>query len=205
MVKLKTYKILSTLLLYPQEECKLHINEVNNILLEECILKKDSIEKLSFFINYVNNNTLLSLQENYVSLFDRQKQFSLYLFEHIHGDSRDRGMAMVDLKNLYKKSGFDISLSKELPDYIPLFLEYLSILDKENSSILLGEIINIIAILCARLELIKNPYFYIFLSIESLSVIKSDNHIVRKALSKSKIDEKSNGFIDKNWEDTSVF
>ena len=67
----------------------------------------------------------MALQEQYVATFDRGRALSLHLFEHIHGESRDRGQAMVNLLEVYRKHGFELN-ARELPDYIPLFLEYLA-------------------------------------------------------------------------------
>lgn len=200
MIKIKTYKVFSTLLLYPDYDFKYNSNLASNILLEESVLNIECINMIVSFIEYINKNDLLFLQEEYVSLFDRQKQFSLYLFEHIHGDSRDRGMAMIDLKNLYKASNFDIPLGGELPDYIPVFLEYLSVLPLNKSAILLGEVINIIAILRSRLKLINNIYSNLFFALESLSAVKSDNDIVEKAVVNN-----SFSFSDKDLDDTKIF
>jgi nitrate reductase delta subunit len=188
------------MLLYPNEEFKYNIDVVDKILFEEALLKSEYINMVLNFVDYINNNSLLFLQEEYVSLFDRQKQFSLYLFEHIHGDSRDRGMAMIDLKNLYKASDFDLPLGGELPDYIPVFLEYLSILSLNKASVLLGEVINIIAIIGYRLKTINNVYYNLFSALESLSSIKSDNSVVEKS-----IINKSFNFNNGDSEDTRIF
>lgn len=200
MIKIKTYKIFSTLLLYPDSELKNNIDLVLDILIKEAVLKTEYIEIVKLFIEYIKNNDLLFLQEEYVSLFDRQKNFSLYLFEHIHGDSRDRGMAMIDLKNLYKTSNFDIPLGGELPDYLPVFLEYLSVLSLDKSSLLLGEVINIIAILRYRLNLINNIYYKLFYALESLSAIKSDNSIIEKSNSCNNFN-----LNNKDFDDTKIF
>lgn len=201
MIKLRTYKIFSTLLLYPTEELKEYIFVVEDILRKESILDSFYIEKLMTFCKYIESTDLILLQECYVSLFDRQRHLSLYLFEHIHGDSRDRGMAMVDLKNLYRASDFDILSGYELPDYIPVFLEYLSILSVDKAAVLLGEIINIIAIVGNRLLEKNSMYNVIFFALESLSNIKSDENIVKKALLDKRLDQS----VDKSWEDIKVF
>lgn len=203
MIKIKTYKVFSTLLLYPTEELKNNVDLVLDILKNESIINVDHIYNISLFVEHIKKKSLISLQEEYVSLFDRKKQLSLYLFEHIHGDSRDRGMAMVDLKNLYKMSDFDISIGGELPDYIPLFLEYLSLLSFEKSSDLLSEIVNIISIIKHRLKSHDSVYYFIFSSIESLSKIKADDLIVNKAL--SILDNDSYLLIDKNNDDSKIF
>ena len=201
LIKLRTYKIFSTLLLYPTEELKEYIFVVEDILRKESILDSCYIEKLMTFCKYIESTDLILLQECYVSLFDRQRHLSLYLFEHIHGDSRDRGMAMVDLKNLYRASDFDILSGYELPDYIPVFLEYLSILSVDKAAVLLGEIINIIAIVGNRLLEKNSMYNVIFFALESLSNIKSDENIVKKALLDKRLDQS----VDKSWEDIKVF
>ena len=69
------------------------------------------------------NDDLYDLQERYVDLFDRSRTLTLNLFEHVHGESRDRGQAMVDLAALYERGGLTMTAS-ELPDYLPLLLEY---------------------------------------------------------------------------------
>lgn len=205
MIKLKTYKVFSTLLLYPSDDLKNGIGFITDILKEEKLLSFDDVDKLKIFVSYIKDNSLLFLQESYVSIFDRQKHFSLYLFEHIHGDSRERGMAMIDLKNLYTKLNFELSIGGELPDYIPVFLEYLSLLSEDRASALLGEIVNIIAILCARLKLIKSSYSIIFSILESLSKIKSDEKIVKNVLNDDSFLKSSSFELDKNWEEPKIF
>lgn len=191
-------------MLYPNEDLINSIDLIDGILKEEAILKVNYVNDILLFVDFIKKNELIYLQENYVSLFDRRKSFSLYLFEHIHGDSRDRGMAMVDLKNLYTASNFDIPIGGELPDYIPVFLEYLSILPLNKAADLLGEIINIIAILGNRLKVIDSIYYVIFLALESLSSVTPDHIIVKKALSEV-LNDKSVKLVDKNWEDTKIF
>jgi len=204
LIKIKTYKVFSTLLLYPNDELKQNIDFINEIFQEENLFPLDELKKFDLFVSYIKKNTLLDLQELYVSVFDRQKYFSLYLFEHIHGDSRERGMAMIDLGNLYKKSSFEI-LSGELPDYIPVFLEYLSLLSKDKAALLLGEIVNIIAVLSRRLESINSPYYIIFSFLEFLSSVKSDKEIIEKILNTNIFSNNENFDIDKNWEEPKVF
>ncbi|HFL8824138.1 MAG TPA: nitrate reductase molybdenum cofactor assembly chaperone [Candidatus Azoamicus sp. OHIO1] len=205
MIKVKTYKIFSTLLSYPSNEFKECISSIIPILKEENLLSEDCIDKLAVFIDYINCSNLLDLQENYVSIFDRQKRFSLYLFEHIHGDARERGMAMVDLKNLYKASDFDIDSNIELPDYIPVFLEYLSLMPKEKSSILLGEIINIIAVIGRRLQLFNSLYYIIFDLLEYLSNFKSDKKIIDGVILDRLNDKIDCSKVDEEWEEPKVF
>jgi nitrate reductase gamma subunit len=88
------------------------------------VLEGGQIEKLNPLVEALIEEELLDLQERYVGLFDRGRAVSLHLFEHVHGESRDRGQAMVDLRNRYEAQGLEIT-ANELPDYLPMFLEYL--------------------------------------------------------------------------------
>ena len=205
MIKIKTYKVFSTLLLYPDNDFYNNIECVIDILKDEKLLSLEKIIEMDLFVSHVKKNELLFLQESYVSIFDRQKHFSLYLFEHIHGDSRERGMAMVDLGNLYKKSNFEMLTSGELPDYIPVFLEYLSLLSKDKSSMLLGEIVNILAILRTRLKMINSPYYIIFFLLEFLSKNKPDEMVIKKIIANDKVSKLSNVELDKNWTEPKIF
>lgn len=201
MIIVKTYKIFSSLLVYPSKEVKDNVDLFFSILKDDKLLPGFILSSLSVFFSYFKETDLIVLQENYVSMFDRKKDLSLYLFEHIHGDSKERGMAMVDLKNLYRSSDLDLDVNGELPDYIPVFLEYLSTLSVEKSSILLGEIINILVIIRKRLELYESLYYLIFSSLEYLSNVKPDNDLIKAVFSNKKIDLN----IDKEWEDPKVF
>ena len=205
MIKLQTYKIFSILLSYPDDELKKSIIFISDILKKENILSNNDLKLMDDFIFYIKKNNLLFLQESYVSIFDRQKHFSLYLFEHIHGDSKERGMAMIDLNDLYKKINLEILKQNELPDFIPVFLEYLSLTSKEQASLLLGEIINIITTLRLRLQAIKSSYYVIFAALESLSEIKPDEKIIRKVSNDNTVLKVSNFEIDKNWKENKIF
>lgn len=100
---------------------------------------------------------LLDIQADYVALFDRGRSTSLLLFEHVHGESRDRGQAMVDLLSEYETAGFILD-RRELPDYLPLFLEYLSTLSGDDIARWLGDISHILALITARLETRDSRY-----------------------------------------------
>ena len=184
---------------------KTSIHLISDILKDEKILSDNDLYSINEFIYYIKKNDLLFLQESYVSIFDRQKHFSLYLFEHIHGDSKERGMAMIDLNNLYQKSNFEISYQNELPDFIPVFLEYLALISVNQASTLLSEIINIITTLRLRLKAINSPYYIIFSILESLSKTKPDEKIIKKISNDDTFLKVSNFEIDKNWEEKKIF
>ena len=130
----------------------------------------DLLEPLQPLLNYLTSNSLIAVQENYVGTFDRTHSLSLHLFEHIHGESRDRGSAMIDLLNEYWKHDFDASAS-ELPDYVPLFLEFLSQLPTGDALELLGDAVHVLATVGRKLDANGSPYATAFQVLEALSPV----------------------------------
>lgn len=118
-------KALAGLLTYPEEPLIGALPEILALIEKEAALPKADKSALSELVNALSTNDLLSSQEQYVELFDRGRTTSLHLFEHVHGESRDRGSAMVDLRNMYQRAGL-VLRTNELPDFLPVVLEYLS-------------------------------------------------------------------------------
>ena len=118
---IRTLKILSILLSYPDEEFP--ARDLSEALDGEALLPPACHAKVTALIDDIAACDLYDARERYVYLFDRTRSLSLHLFEHVHGESRDRGQAMVDLSDLYERNGFRIA-ARELPDYLPLFLEF---------------------------------------------------------------------------------
>jgi nitrate reductase delta subunit len=120
-----TLKALGALLTYPNTALRAALPEIAAALQAERALRRSDKLALHALIDELLAGEPLEVEEGYVSLFDRGRQTSLNLFEHVHGDSRDRGPAMVDLKQTYERAGF-LVVSSELPDYLPMLLEFLS-------------------------------------------------------------------------------
>ena len=152
-----TLRILSTLLRYPDEAVKRVAPALLAAMERDAILTPKQRGTLQPLIDGLIRDDLLDLQERYVALFDRGRALSLHLFEHVHGESRDRGQAMVDLRTRYEAQGLEIS-ARELPDYLPLFLEYLSVLPAEQALAELAQPGVIIGALAERLEQKATPY-----------------------------------------------
>lgn len=164
-----TYKILSLLLDYPDEDVKENLSGVMEVVETEAYLNAAQCEKLRSFVDFAEPLTLAEWQMQYVQMFDFSSGSNLYIFDHVYGDSRERGQAMVDLTEMYTKSGFEPS-SNELPDFLPLFLEYLSLLtDTEEVEKLLGEISHILSNMKAALEKKETPYLHLLDILCSLS------------------------------------
>lgn len=182
---IKTYKILSLLLSYPSDELQKFLLEVEKELKEEALLREDRISEIGEFCKRFNQIDLTNWQEEYVQLFDYSRSVSLHIFEHIKGDSRDRGQAMVNLMEFYKETGMHLT-AKELPDYIPAFLEFLSTLTISKSAELLAETVNIMDRINEALSDSQNPYSSIFKAIISLSAKKPDKTITQEMIKNEK-------------------
>lgn len=152
---------ISRLLDYPDMSLWQHQSEVQAALAESGTLDPQSTARLSRFISDLCGQDLLDAQASYSELFDRGRATSLLLFEHVHGESRDRGQAMVDLMNQYQQAGMVID-SRELPDHLPLYLEYLSQCEAAEARRGLLDIAPILALLAARLKQRESHYAVLF-------------------------------------------
>lgn len=146
-----TMRVLSALLRYPDAALQQGSAELSAALAEEGVLSPAQRASLEPLLARLALDDLLDIQEDYVALFDRGRAVSLHLFEHVHGESRDRGQAMVDLRDRYEAKGLEIA-AKELPDYLPLFLEYLSVLPPAQAADELAQPGVILSALAQRLE-----------------------------------------------------
>ncbi|MDP3546682.1 nitrate reductase molybdenum cofactor assembly chaperone [Phreatobacter sp. HK31-P] len=168
---MKTFKVLSALAAYPSAAMVAAIPAMRQVLEAEGLLGSPARRLMEPLLADLAGGDLMDLQERYVFLFDRTRSLSLHLFEHVHGESRDRGQAMVDLKQLYEAAGFELNTS-ELPDYIPAFLEYLSLRPADEAVSFLGETVHILITLAARLEKRSSPYAGLFRAMVALSKAK---------------------------------
>lgn len=122
---LRVLRALSALLAYPRQEILDALPEISEVIAASKLLPVLEKSRLAELVEELSRGELLELEERYVGLFDRGRATSLHLFEHLHGESRDRGSAMVDLVQLYEAAGLELA-PNELPDYLPALLEYLS-------------------------------------------------------------------------------
>lgn len=171
---MKTLKVLSALLTYPTPELLEAADELKAVLRREGVLKKHALADVVSLIDALGEGDLFDAQERYILLFDRTRSLSLHLFEHVHGESRDRGQAMVDLIKVYEDGGFTPTAS-ELPDFLPLFLEYASIQPPEVALELIGQPGHVFAALAERLSKRRSPYGAVFAALVALSKAKLDN------------------------------
>ena len=154
------------------------------------------------FVKQRFSGELLDWQSEYDGLFERGRMLSLLLYEHIHGESRDRGQAMVDLLKQYRTAGLDIGVH-ELPDYIPLFVEFASTQGAENARGWLQDVAPILALLAVRLEKRDCNYAVLFTSLLHISGASIDMQDIALQVKNEKRDDTKKA-MDKVWEEEAV-
>ena len=165
------HRVLSAVLSYPEQALIDGLPDIDLALAEW----PQAREMLAPLTDVLRSEGLIALQENYVATFDRNPAHSLHLFEHVHGESRDRGQAMVDLLEEYRSDGFDLTTA-ELPDYVPLFLEFLGALAEDGKEAraeqLLGDAIHVMAAIGDRLARAESPYAAAFRVLRTLTDVQ---------------------------------
>lgn len=200
---MKTFKVLSVLLSYPQTDWIEHLDELQQTLIDEKLLSRQKLKGLSKLFARLGQSDLIEIQENYVATFDRGASHSLHLFEHIHGESRDRGQAMIDLMEMYNANGLDVNTS-DLPDYLPVFLEFLSTGNIDQAAHFLGETAKVLMLIKERLAKKKLDYQHVFSTLIELSNTKVNRKEIKQIVAAEK-DENSFEEIDNNWAEPEAF
>jgi nitrate reductase delta subunit len=163
-----TFRVLSALLRYPTPELKAQLPEAEGILRSEGLLGVKHCEGVCAFLHYLRDTPQLEVESAHIAAFERGRSTSLYLFEHIHGESRERGQAMVKLLLRYRAHGLEPS-TRELPDYLPLFLEFLSTRPAAETGRHLAEVADIVALLGERLRRRNAPHAPVLEAVASLA------------------------------------
>ncbi|MDO5687571.1 MAG: nitrate reductase molybdenum cofactor assembly chaperone [Neisseria sp.] len=165
----REYQWLSALMCYPEAELLAALPEFQAALHDTPTLMVQQ-EDLQGFLDYLGRHDLITLQENYVATFDRNRHHALYIFEHVHGEDRDRGSAMVDLLEEYRAHGFELG-DDELPDYLPVLLEFLAQIDTSHAQKLLGDAVHVIEHVRAKLAASESPYAALLAAAVALSPV----------------------------------
>jgi nitrate reductase delta subunit len=200
---MKTLKALSALLTYPTPELVAAVPEIRSVLRQEGVLAAGEIEALEPLLSTLASEDIYDLQERFIQLFDRTRSLSLHLFEHVHGEGRDRGQAMVDLKAVYEAAGFAID-GTELPDYVPLFLEYASLLPTEEARTLLAEPAHVLSALGERLRKKDSPYAAVFAALVELAAAKPGPDAFEALAPEADVDPNDLQALDAVWEEEEV-
>ena len=152
-----TLRVLAALLGYPDARMRAFLPEMREILIDERALSAARQAEIDSLIEALGSADPLETEAEYVQLFDRGRTTSLHLFEHVHGDSRDRGPAMIDLAQTYEKAGLYLAPG-ELPDYLPVVLEFVSTQPLREARAFLGEMVHILNALFNALQQRQSRY-----------------------------------------------
>jgi nitrate reductase delta subunit len=200
---MKTLKVFSALLTYPTDDLVAAATELNTGLVKEALLKPKQLAALAALIDDIAQRDLFDAQERYIMLFDRTRSLSLHLFEHVHGESRDRGQAMVDLIKVYEDGGYTPTIS-ELPDFLPLFLEYAATREPAEAIELIGQPGHVLAAIRERLAKRGSPYEAVFAGLVALSKAKLDEAALAALRAEPDPEPDDLEALDAAWEDEEV-
>ena len=153
----KTLRVLSALLGYPDARLRGHLVELRGLLRAEGALGQARLAEIEALIDALEGAEPMDAEADYVELFDRGRGTSLHLFEHVHGDSRERGPAMIDLGETYAKAGLLLA-EGELPDYLPAVLEFASTQPPPEARAFLGETAHILNAIFNALQQRRSAY-----------------------------------------------
>ncbi|MEE9273109.1 MAG: nitrate reductase molybdenum cofactor assembly chaperone [Robiginitomaculum sp.] len=201
---MRSLRVLSRLLVYPNREMLSHMDALKQVLDEDGFLKTKTLKKLTAFMDELANMDIMDAQETYVELFDRGRAHCLHLFEHVHGESRFRGQAMIDLSDRYAEKGLIVG-TQELPDYLPIFLEFISICEPEIGLETLGQAAPVIATIGEKLKRQKSGYASVFKAITELSGVKLNKAEIAKATDAALPDIQTLDELDKDWQEPDAF
>jgi len=168
------YNIMARLLDYPDQELLDNLPGILDAIQQTDTIAPKEKEELLQLIAWMNLHDLIGLQSQYVQTFDMVPEHDLHLTHHLFGDDRGRGPALIDLSEYYKASGLEVA-GNEIPDFLPLILEYVSTLDELQARVFLGDAAKVLKVLGDNLEKAESPYARI------LRIVENRGHLAQAA------------------------
>lgn len=199
----RTLKALSLILSYPTRELKDAMPEIGGVLASDTRLTAAARRAFRPLVESLRDGDIYDLEERFVMLFDRSRTLSLNLFEHVHGESRDRGGAMVSLIETYRAGGFEPATT-ELPDHLPVLLEFLATRPAAEAQEILADAAHIFAALQERLHRRESDYAAVFAALAQLSGVTADGEAVAELLEQPEVDPDDLEALDEVWEESEV-
>ena len=199
----RTLKSLSLILSYPTRELQAAMPEIGAVLASDIRLTTAARRELRALVEELSTRNIYELEEQYVALFDRSRTLSLNLFEHVHGESRDRGGAMVSLLETYRDGGFE-PVTSELPDHVPVLLEFLATCPCVEAQEILADAAHIFEALVARLRRRESGYAAAFAALLQLAGETADKAAVAELLELPDDDPDDLDELDAVWEESEV-
>lgn len=163
-----TLRVLARLLGYPDASLRAQLPDLRAALHDEAALSRTRLAELDALVRSIAAADAFDAEETYVELFDRGRATSLHLFEHVHGDSRERGPAMIDLGQTFEQGGLVLT-ANELPDYLPAVLEFASTRPSAEARAFLGETSHILNAIFAALAARESLYAAVFNAVIELA------------------------------------
>lgn len=198
----RTFKALGLLLSYPSAEVGEVARACAGTIAAEGLVPKRLVAHIDSLAVELADADRFDVEGRYHQLFDRSRSLSLNLYEHVHGESRDRGQAMVELLGLYQTHGFELA-ARELPDFLPVFCEFLSSVPADEACALLGEAGHVIAALAERLKKRRSPYQWPMLALAHLAG-EADAKALDALLAEAEDDPDDLEALDRIWAEEAV-
>ncbi|MBL8300608.1 MAG: nitrate reductase molybdenum cofactor assembly chaperone [Rhodanobacteraceae bacterium] len=198
---MRLLKLVAVLLDYPADGLWEHADELRAAVAEPGLSSARRASLLQFLDGLLAADPMAA-QERWLDLFDRGRAMSLLLFEHIHGESRDRGQAMVDLLSTYRRHGFELS-ARQLPDYLPVVLEYLSLRPAEEVRDWLSHVAHILELLAARAQERRSDYAALLEVLVEVAAGHVDVELLRRRVASEERDDTPEA-MDRVWEEEAV-
>jgi len=167
---MQIYKLLSALLDYPNQDLVEHLPELRQFVAQNLEIDHAEREALQNFLTHLQSMSVTELQADYVKTFDMTAEHSLHLTHHLFGDDKNRGPALIDLGELYKDYGVEV-VTNELPDYLPLILEFTAYLDDNEATVFLSDAKKVLGVLTENLQKAGSPYAALLSIIESRATL----------------------------------
>lgn len=160
------YKLLSVLLDYPDQELLDNLPAIRQAVADSADMEEDERSVLRQFLARLEGGDLTDIQADYVQTFDLTPEHSLHLTHHLFGEDKNRGPALIDLAEMYKEYGIEVA-GNELPDYLPLFLEFADRLENNEAQPFLCDALKVFNVLAENLEKAGSHYAPLIRIIES--------------------------------------
>ncbi len=167
---MQIYKLLSVLLDYPSQDLVDHLTELQELVKQSADINQAERDALQTFICHMQGDSLTTLQADYVRTFDMTAEHSLHLTHHLFGDDKNRGPALIDLGELYKDYGVEV-VTNELPDYLPLVLEFTAYLADSEATVFLSDAKKVLSVLTDNLKKAESPYAALLSIIENRATL----------------------------------
>lgn len=201
----RTLRGCAHLLSYPDVALRQALPEIQQGLHDEAALSSTRLAKIDKLISKLVSQPAMDSEANYVELFDRGRGTALHLFEHVHGDSRDRGPAMIDLAKTYEAAGL-LLVPGELPDFLPVVLQYASTQPAAQARAFLAEIAHILQAIHRAVHSRNSAYSVVLASVLELAGEEPTTaEIAGNTAADNVINDENEPSLDETWAEPKAF